>query len=81
MSNYTKTTDFEAKDSLPTGDAEKIIRGADFETEFDNIATAIATSRALVAILENYQNKDGTVDIPKVLQPYMNGVKKLKKNG
>jgi hypothetical protein len=43
MSNYTKTTDFEAKDSLPTGDAEKIIRGADFETEFDNIATAIAT--------------------------------------
>lgn len=43
MSNYTKTTDFEAKDSLPTGDLGKIIRGAEFETEFDAISTAIAT--------------------------------------
>ena len=45
MSNYTKTTDFAAKDSLPTGDSGKIIRGSDFETEFDAIATAI-TSKA-----------------------------------
>ena len=43
MSNYTKTTDFEAKDSLPSGDSGKIIRGSEFETEFDNISTAIAT--------------------------------------
>ena len=43
MSNYTKTTDFEAKDSLPTGDSGKIIKGTEFETEFDNIATAITT--------------------------------------
>ncbi|PIO04586.1 serine--tRNA ligase, partial [Candidatus Woesearchaeota archaeon CG08_land_8_20_14_0_20_43_7] len=35
--------------------------------------TAIATSRVLVAILENYQNQDGTVTIPKVLRPYMGG--------
>ena len=40
MSNYSKTTDFEAKDSLPTGDSGKIIRGAEFETEFDAISTA-----------------------------------------
>lgn len=40
--------------------------------------TAIATSRALVAILENFQNKDGSVDIPKVLIPYMSGLKKIK---
>ena len=39
--------------------------------------TAIATSRALVAILENHQNKDGSVNIPKVLQPYMGGKKKI----
>jgi seryl-tRNA synthetase len=39
--------------------------------------TVIATSRAMVAILENYQNKDGSVDIPEVLQPYMAGKKKL----
>lgn len=35
--------------------------------------TAIATSRALVAILENYQQKDGTIVIPDVLRPYMYG--------
>jgi seryl-tRNA synthetase len=37
----------------------------------------ITTSRALVAILENYQNKDGSIDIPNVLQPYMMGIKKI----
>ena len=39
--------------------------------------TAIATSRAFRAILENYQNKDGSLTIPKVLVPYMNGIKKI----
>ncbi len=37
--------------------------------------TAIATSRAMVAILENYQQKDGSVKIPDVLVPYMHGKK------
>lgn len=37
--------------------------------------TVIATSRVLVAILENFQQKDGSVKIPKVLVPYMNGKK------
>ena len=41
-------------------------------------STAIATSRALVAILENYQNADGSVTIPEVLRPYMLGKEKLK---
>ncbi|MBU0530101.1 MAG: serine--tRNA ligase, partial [Nanoarchaeota archaeon] len=41
--------------------------------------TAIATSRTMVALLETYQKKDGSVEIPKVLQPLMNGVKKLGK--
>ena len=35
-------------------------------------STAIATSRAMRAILENYQQEDGRVEIPKVLRPYMN---------
>ena len=39
--------------------------------------TAIATSRAMVAIVENFQNADGSVDIPEVLHPYMRGVTKL----
>jgi seryl-tRNA synthetase len=36
-------------------------------------ATAIATSRGLVAILENFQNADGSVTVPKVLRPHMGG--------
>ncbi|MDP7180115.1 MAG: serine--tRNA ligase [Candidatus Woesearchaeota archaeon] len=40
-------------------------------------STAIATGRALRAIIENYQQKDGSVKIPAVLVPYMNGIKKL----
>jgi len=39
--------------------------------------TMVATSRIMVAILENYQLKDGSVKIPTVLQKYMNGIKKL----
>jgi len=37
-------------------------------------STAIATSRAIVAIMENFQNEDGSFNIPKILHPYMNGV-------
>lgn len=33
--------------------------------------TAIATSRVIIAILENFQNKDGSITIPDVLRPYM----------
>lgn len=36
-------------------------------------STAMATSRGLVAILENYQESDGSVTIPKALRPYMGG--------
>ena len=42
--------------------------------------TALATSRIMVAILENNQQKDGSVEIPKVLWKYMGGVKAIKKN-
>ncbi|MGY8644622.1 MAG: serine--tRNA ligase [Candidatus Poseidoniales archaeon] len=41
-------------------------------------STAVATSRALVAILEQYQIEDGRIMIPKVLQPYMDGQEFLK---
>jgi len=39
--------------------------------------TALATSRIMVAILENYQQSDGSVLIPEALHPYMNGKTKL----
>jgi seryl-tRNA synthetase len=40
-------------------------------------STAIATTRTICCILENYQNKDGTVRVPRALQKYMNGKKVL----
>lgn len=39
--------------------------------------TALATSRTLIAILEQYQQKDGTVVIPEVLRPLMGGLERL----
>lgn len=43
MANYTRTQNFTVKDSLDTGDAEKIISGADVDGELNAIATAIAS--------------------------------------
>ena len=43
MSNYTKTVNFAAKDSLTTGDANKVVKGTEIDTEFTNIQTAIAS--------------------------------------
>jgi len=41
--------------------------------------TALATSRMMVAIVENYQQKDGSIKVPRVLIPYMNGKKVIGK--
>ncbi len=41
MTDYTITTNFGAKDSLPSGNAAKVIKGSEFTTEFTNIATAV----------------------------------------
>jgi len=43
MSDYTKSTDFASKDSLPSGDSAKIVKGTEIDTEFNNIAIAVAT--------------------------------------
>lgn len=42
-------------------------------------STALATSRTMMAILEHYQQKDGSVIIPEVLRPYMNGIERLER--
>ncbi|TFH10287.1 MAG: serine--tRNA ligase [Nitrosomonadales bacterium] len=39
--------------------------------------SGLAVGRCLVAVLENYQNADGSISIPKVLQPYMGGIDRL----
>ena len=40
--------------------------------------SGLAVGRALVAVLENYQNADGSITVPDVLRPYMGGLEVLK---
>ena len=61
MANYTKTTNFATKDSLPSGDSGKIIKGTEFNVEFDAIATSIATKADLAG-----PTFTGTTTIPTV---------------
>ncbi len=49
MSDYTKSTDFASKDSLPSGNAGKIVKGTEIDTEFNNISVAIATKADLAS--------------------------------
>ena len=54
-------------------------------TTKDYVATlngsGLAIGRTIVAILENYQQENGSVIIPEALVPYMGGIRELKKNG
>ena len=45
MSDYAKTTNFASKDNLTSGNPAKIVKGTEIDTEFNNIATAIATKQ------------------------------------
>lgn len=47
MSNYVKATNFTAKDSLPSGNAGKIIKGTELDTEYTAIASAISSKADL----------------------------------
>ena len=42
--------------------------------------SGLAVGRTLIAILENYQQKDGSITIPKILRPYMNNLEKISIN-
>lgn len=39
--------------------------------------SGVAVGRALIAVMENYQNADGSIDVPEVLQPYMGGATRI----
>jgi len=49
MTDYTKSTNFATKDNLSSGNALKIVKGTEIVTEFNNIATAIATKADLAS--------------------------------
>ena len=57
----------------------KYKKGDDKEYIHTLNSTAIATGRALRAIIENYQQKDGSIKVPAALVPYMNGLKVIGK--
>ena len=75
MANYTVTTNFGAKDSLPSGNAGKLIKGTEFTTEFNNIATAVATKADTTAVDLKANTADvlpltgGTLSGPLTLRP------------
>ena len=65
-------TDYQAR-SMKTR-----VRRADSKTEFvHTIDATVFSQRPLIAIIENFQDKDGNVRVPKVLQPYMGGKEKI----
>jgi hypothetical protein len=43
LTDYVKTVNFTAKDSLTSGDPNKVVRGSEIDTEFANVAIAVAT--------------------------------------
>lgn len=66
---YNKITDFAAKDALPTGDTNKIVRGSEIDAEFSNIQSVMAqqvltNSLANVATSGAYSDLSGTPTIP-----------------
>jgi seryl-tRNA synthetase len=44
-------------------------------------ASGLASGRTLIAVLENYQQQDGSIAVPDVLQPYMGGRKTIERAG
>lgn len=69
ISSCSNTTDFQARR------AHIQYRDDDGKLKFVHTlnGSGLAVGRTVAAILENYQNEDGSVNIPEVLQPYMNG--------
>ena len=61
MSNYIKSTNFTAKDTLPTGNANKVVRGAEIDTELSAIAVAVSTKADTAS-----PSFTGTVTLPAV---------------
>jgi seryl-tRNA synthetase len=39
--------------------------------------SGVAVGRALIAVMENYQDADGSITVPEVLRPYMGGVERI----
>lgn len=76
VTSTSNTTDYQARNLAIRYRA----KNGDVEFAHTLNGTAIATSRAIIAILENYQDKDGSARIPDVLLPYMGGITAIKRS-
>lgn len=76
ISSVSNMTDFQARRANI-----KFKRHKDSKPEFVHTlnGSGLAVGRTMAAIIENYQNEDGTVTVPEVLVPYLSGTKVLKK--
>lgn len=74
ISSCSNCTDFQARRM------QARVRRKDGKIELVHTlnGSGLAVGRTLVAVLENYQNADGSVTVPEVLRPYMNGLEVLK---
>lgn len=75
VSSVTNCTDFQARRS---NCRSKRSKEAKSEFVYTLNGSGLATSRLMVGLLENNQNEDGSINIPDVLQPYLNGLTCLK---
>lgn len=75
ITSTSNTTDFQARR------LNIKVRHKDGSTEFLHMlnGTAFAIGRTLIAILENYQQEDGSVKVPEALLPYMHGIKEIRR--
>lgn len=75
ISSCSNTTDFQARRS------HMQYRDENGKLQFVHTlnGSGLAVGRAMAAILENYQNEDGSVTVPEVLRPYMHGMEKIEK--
>ena len=71
-------TDYQARRLNIRYREKKGVAPAGFVHTLNN--TALATSRTMIAVLEQHQQEDGSVIIPKALRPYMNGMEKIAKS-
>ncbi|KGB55289.1 serine--tRNA ligase [Sphingopyxis sp. SE2] len=74
ISSCSNCGDFQAR-RMNTRFRREDVKGNEFVHTLNG--SGLAVGRTLVAILENYQQADGSVDIPKALLPYMGGITKL----
>jgi seryl-tRNA synthetase len=74
ISSCSCFTDFQARRS---GIRFKREGGKGTELVHTLNGSGLAVGRTVVAILENYQNEDGTVSVPEALQPYMGGLERI----